>query len=90
VQQFAYNEPLALRSVLTSLPLFENPDDFVFDNKMITHCVYFGFRVGEVSCLTITFVQGWLALDLLKVLQALENQKSSRRAIRGSLRDRCS
>jgi glycosyltransferase involved in cell wall biosynthesis len=38
------------RRVLETLPLLENSDDFVFDNQMLTQCLYFGFRVGEVSC----------------------------------------
>jgi hypothetical protein len=40
------------RQVLTSLPLLENSDDFVFDAQMLAQCLYFGFRVGEVSCPT--------------------------------------
>ncbi|HEX2456153.1 MAG TPA: hypothetical protein VHI99_20805, partial [Vicinamibacterales bacterium] len=28
---------------------------FVFDNQMLTQCLYFGFRVGEVSCPTSYF-----------------------------------
>src|SRR6202049_1782162 len=40
------------RKVLTSLPLLENSDDFVFDNQMLAPCVYFKFRIGEVSCPT--------------------------------------
>ena len=43
------------RRVLTELPLLENSDDFVFDNQMLAQCVYFGFRVGEVSCPTKYF-----------------------------------
>src|SRR5438045_6293138 len=43
------------REVLTKLPLLENSDDFVFDNQMLAQCVYFGFRVGEVSCPTKYF-----------------------------------
>jgi glycosyltransferase involved in cell wall biosynthesis len=38
--------------VLTALPLLENSDDFVFDNQMLAQCVYFGFRIGEISCPT--------------------------------------
>src|SRR5208337_1256254 len=37
------------------LPLLENSDDFVFDNQMLAQCVYFGFRIGEVSCPTKYF-----------------------------------
>ena len=43
------------RTVLERLPLLENSDDFVFDNQMLTQCLYFGFRVGEVSCPTKYF-----------------------------------
>ena len=43
------------RAVLTDLPLLENSPDFVFDNQMLAQCVYFGFRVGEVSCPTKYF-----------------------------------
>jgi glycosyltransferase involved in cell wall biosynthesis len=40
------------REVLTRLPLLENSDDFVFDAKMLAQCIYFDYRVGEVSCPT--------------------------------------
>src|SRR5205823_12621415 len=43
------------RKVLTKLPLLENSDDFVFDNQMLAQCVYFGFRIGEISCPTKYF-----------------------------------
>jgi glycosyltransferase involved in cell wall biosynthesis len=43
------------RKVLTELPLLENSDDFVFDNQMLAQCVFFGFRIGEVSCPTKYF-----------------------------------
>lgn len=43
------------RRVLTDLPLLENSDDFVFDNQMLAQCVFFGFRIGEVSCPTKYF-----------------------------------
>jgi glycosyltransferase involved in cell wall biosynthesis len=43
------------RSVLETLPLRNNSDDFVFDNQMLVQAVYFGFRVGEVSCPTKYF-----------------------------------
>ena len=43
------------RELLTRLPLGENSDDFVFDNQMLAQCVYFGFRIGEVSCPTKYF-----------------------------------
>lgn len=40
------------REVLENLPLEENSDDFVFDNEMIAQIVFFGYRVGELSCPT--------------------------------------
>src|SRR6266481_2243209 len=43
------------REVLQTLPLLENSDDFVFDNQMLTQCVMFGFRIGEISCPTSYF-----------------------------------
>jgi glycosyltransferase involved in cell wall biosynthesis len=43
------------RKVLTDLPLNENDDDFVFDNEMLAQAIYFGFRIGEVSCPTKYF-----------------------------------
>ena len=45
------------RAVLTTLPLLENSDDFIFDNEMLAQCLYFGFRVGEVSCPTKYFAE---------------------------------
>ena len=38
------------RTVLQTLPLEENSDDFVFDNEMLAQAQYFGFRTGELSC----------------------------------------
>jgi glycosyltransferase involved in cell wall biosynthesis len=43
------------REVLTSLPLLENSDDFVFDNEMLAQCIFFGYSIGEVSCPTKYF-----------------------------------
>jgi glycosyltransferase involved in cell wall biosynthesis len=40
------------RSVLETLPLDANSDDFVFDNQILAQASYFGFRIGEVSCPT--------------------------------------
>jgi glycosyltransferase involved in cell wall biosynthesis len=37
------------RRVLTSLPLGENSNGFVFDNQMLCQAIHFGFRIGEVS-----------------------------------------
>ena len=61
VQNFLMNQKLSeyhsgyrafRREVLTTLPLLENSDDFVFDNQMLAQTLYFGFRVGEISCPT--------------------------------------
>jgi hypothetical protein len=38
------------RQILESLPLNQNSDDFVFDNQMLAQIIYFGFKIGEVSC----------------------------------------
>lgn len=38
--------------VLRTLPLEENSDDFVFDNEMLAQALFFGFRIGEISCPT--------------------------------------
>ena len=43
------------RKVLETLPLWENSDDFVFDNQMLAQAIYFGFDIGEVSCPTRYF-----------------------------------
>ena len=43
------------RDLLERLPLDENSDDFVFDNQMLAQIVWFGYRIGEVSCPTKYF-----------------------------------
>jgi len=43
------------RAVLEGLPLAQNSDDFVFDNEMLVQAVYFGYRIGEISCPTRYF-----------------------------------
>lgn len=43
------------REVLVTLPLEENSDDFVFDSEMLVQTVWFGFRIGELSCPTRYF-----------------------------------
>ena len=43
------------REVLENLPLERNSDDFVFDNEMLVQAVYFGFKIGEISCPTKYF-----------------------------------
>ena len=43
------------RQALTALPLNENADGFIFDNEMLVQAIYFGYRVGEISCPTKYF-----------------------------------
>jgi len=43
------------RTVLETLPLGENSDDFVFDNQMLCQAIAAGFRIGEISCPTRYF-----------------------------------
>ena len=38
------------REVLEQLPLDENSDDFIFDNQTLTQVIFFGYRIGEISC----------------------------------------
>ena len=41
--------------VLKQIPLLENSDDFIFDNEMLAQCIFFGYRMGEISCPTKYF-----------------------------------
>jgi len=43
------------RQVLEMLPLDANDDDFVFDNQMLAQLIWYGYRIGEVSCPTKYF-----------------------------------
>lgn len=43
------------RRVLETLPLERNSDDFVFDNEFLAQAIYFGFKLGEISCPTKYF-----------------------------------
>ncbi|MDA1044453.1 MAG: hypothetical protein O3C57_04435, partial [Verrucomicrobia bacterium] len=45
------------RSVLETLPLEENSDDFAFDNQMLCQVIAFGFQMGEISCPTRYFAE---------------------------------
>ncbi len=36
--------------VLNKLPWEENSDDFIFDAEVLAQAIYFGFRLGEISC----------------------------------------
>jgi glycosyltransferase involved in cell wall biosynthesis len=43
------------RQLLERVPWPANSDDFVFDNQMLAQVIWYGFRVGEVSCPTRYF-----------------------------------
>lgn len=43
------------RTVLETLPLDNNSDDFVFDNEMLAQIAWHNFRIGELSCPTKYF-----------------------------------
>ena len=43
------------KNVIEQLPLLTNSDDYIFDNEMLTQCIAFGFRIGEISCPTKYF-----------------------------------
>lgn len=43
------------RKVLEGIPFQNNSDDFVFDNQFLAQAIYFGFRIGEISCPTKYF-----------------------------------
>jgi glycosyltransferase involved in cell wall biosynthesis len=45
------------REVLERLPLDRNSDDFVFDNQMLAQIIWYGFRIGELSCPTKYFAE---------------------------------
>ncbi len=41
------------REILEELPLERNSNDFLFDNQMIAQMLFYGFKVGEISCPTL-------------------------------------
>jgi glycosyltransferase involved in cell wall biosynthesis len=43
------------KEILEYLPLDANSDDFVFDNQMLAQIIWFGYRIGEISCPTKYF-----------------------------------
>ena len=43
------------RTVLEHVGFLKNSDNFVFDNEMLAQILYFGYRVGEISCPTKYF-----------------------------------
>ena len=38
------------REILERLPLERNSKDFVFDNQMLAQIIWFGYRIGELTC----------------------------------------
>jgi len=40
------------RDLLERLPFEDNSDDFVFDNQILAQIIWFGYRIGEVTCPT--------------------------------------
>lgn len=40
------------KSLLETLPLHENSDDFIFDNQMLVQIIGAGFKIGEITCPT--------------------------------------
>jgi glycosyltransferase involved in cell wall biosynthesis len=64
------------REVLTTLPLAECSDNFIFDNQMLAQALRFGFTVGEISCPARYFPEAssigffrsvWYGLGVLRV-----------------------
>ncbi|ACH38125.1 undecaprenyl-phosphate glycosyltransferase, putative [Citrifermentans bemidjiense Bem] len=43
------------KDILAQLPLDENSDDFVFDNQMLAQIIWYGYRIGELTCPTKYF-----------------------------------
>jgi glycosyltransferase involved in cell wall biosynthesis len=43
------------REILERLPLEANSNDFVFDNQMLAQIIWFGYRIGELTCPTKYF-----------------------------------
>jgi glycosyltransferase involved in cell wall biosynthesis len=38
------------RQVLSTLPLEENSDDFIFDSEILAQAIHLDYRIGEISC----------------------------------------
>ena len=45
------------RPLLEALPFHHYDDDFIFDNQMLAQALYFGWRLGELSCPTRYFAE---------------------------------
>ena len=75
--------------VLKKLPLEQNSDDFVFDNQMLVQVMYYGFRMGEISCPTRYFEEASSINWKRSVVYGLGVLKSSLQyylAIRGKMK----
>lgn len=46
-----------VREALERLPLQRNFDDFAFDNEVLAQLLWFGYRIGEITCPTKYFPQ---------------------------------
>lgn len=53
------------RKVLQSLPFDNNSNDFIFDNEILAQSIYFGYKIGEISCPTRYF-QDSSSINFLK------------------------
>lgn len=40
------------REFLETVPWYKNSSNFVFDNQILLQALYFGFKIGEISCPT--------------------------------------
>lgn len=38
--------------VLRDIPFLKNSNDFVFDNEILAQIIFFGYKIGEISCPT--------------------------------------
>lgn len=38
------------RSIVETLPIQENSDNFIFDNQMLAQIIFAGFSIGEITC----------------------------------------
>lgn len=45
------------RSLLESLPLQDNSDDFIFDNQMLAQIIWQGLTIAEITCPTKYFTE---------------------------------
>jgi glycosyltransferase involved in cell wall biosynthesis len=43
------------KTILETLPLETNSDDFVFDNQMLAQIIFARFSIGEITCPTLYF-----------------------------------